>query len=88
MKGIPERCTKCGTDLSNVVVRYLYEGVDCKPYFEYTCGGCGAEFEIEVAAIPQFLCTLKDGLTPHAADRACAPAGNDDAESDVEDEVV
>jgi len=88
MIGISERCPNCGTDLSNVVVRYLYEGVDCKPHFEYKCGGCGAELEIEVAAIPQFLCTLKDGLTPVARGHACASDGDDDAESDVEDEVV
>lgn len=62
-----ERCPKCKTDLSNALSRAFWNGrSDYKNYFDWVCGGCGAELEIEVEAIPQFYCTLKEGLAETA----------------------
>lgn len=57
-----ERCPECETYLSNALSRSFWNGdSDYKNNFDWVCGGCGAELEIEVEAIPQFYCTLKAG---------------------------
>ena len=82
MKRIFEKCPNCDANLSESLFQYFHSFADYSMNFEYQCPHCTAIIDVEVEAIPQFLCALAE--RPNTASRPtapCAPAGDDPGDS-------
>jgi len=60
VKRIFEKCPNCEADLSESLFKYFHSGGDYSMNFEYQCPHCGAIIDVEVEAVPQFLCALAE----------------------------
>lgn len=74
MKRIFEKCPNCEADLSESLFKYFHSGGDYSMNFEYQCPHCGAIIDVEVEAVPQFLCALAE--RPNTASRLTAPSNS------------